>query len=67
LCYYATIVFALGLVAMAAYRYAAVTGPERRARLASLTAAVAFGLVVVGAIARPGRLAWGNRCPVKAS
>src|SRR5215831_7000603 len=49
---YATITFALGLVALSAYRYAAVTGPERRARLASFTAAAAFGLVlVVGAIA----------------
>ena len=49
---YATIIFALGLVALPAYRYAAVTGPERRARLASFTAAVAFGLVLVaGAIA----------------
>src|SRR5215472_16899290 len=49
---YATIIFALGLVALSAYQYAAVTGPERRARLASLVAAGAFGLVVVvGAIA----------------
>jgi hypothetical protein len=53
---YATVVFALGLVALSVYRYVAGTGPERRARLASLTAAVAFGLVMVaGAIARlPG-------------
>jgi signal transduction histidine kinase len=50
---YATVIFAFGLVALSAYRYVAVTGPERRARLASLTAAVAFGLVLVaGAIAR---------------
>jgi signal transduction histidine kinase len=49
---YATIIFALGLVAVSAYRYATVTGPERRARLASFIAAVAFGLVLVaGAIA----------------
>ena len=49
---YATIIFALGLVALSAYRYVAVTGPERRARLASLAAAVAFGLVLMaGAIA----------------
>jgi len=48
---YATIIFALGLVALSAYRYATVTGPERRARLASFMAAVAFGLVLVaGAI-----------------
>jgi signal transduction histidine kinase len=49
---YATIVFALGLVAGSARRYAEASGPERRARLASLTAAAAFGLVLVaGAIA----------------
>jgi signal transduction histidine kinase len=49
---YATIVFALGLVALSAYRYAAVTGPERRARLASFMAAAALGLVLAaGAIA----------------
>ena len=49
---YATIIFALGLVALSTYRYGAVTGPELRARLASLTAAAAFGLVLVaGAIA----------------
>jgi signal transduction histidine kinase len=52
---YATIIFALGLVALPAYRYVAVTGPERRARLASFLAAVAFGLVLVsGAIASLG-------------
>jgi len=50
---YATMIFAVGLVMLSAYRYVAVTGPERRARLASFTAAVAFGLVlVVDAIAR---------------
>src|SRR5215472_13782259 len=50
---YATIIFALGLVALSAYRYVAVSGPGRRARLASLTAAVALGLVLVAeAIAR---------------
>jgi hypothetical protein len=50
---YATIIFALGVVALPAYRYVAVTGPERRARRASLTAAVAFGLVLVaGALTR---------------
>jgi signal transduction histidine kinase len=50
---YATIIYALGLVALSARRYVEVTGPERRARLASLTAAAAFGLVLVAsAIAR---------------
>jgi signal transduction histidine kinase len=44
---YATIVFALGVVALVAHRHAVATGPERRARLASLTAAVVFGLVLV--------------------
>jgi signal transduction histidine kinase len=44
---YATVAFALGLVALSAYRYVAGTGPERRARLAPLTAAVALGLVLV--------------------
>src|SRR5215472_9239076 len=41
------VAFALGLVALSAYRYVAGTGPERRARLAPLTAAVALGLVLV--------------------
>src|SRR5215468_7828331 len=50
---YATIIFALGLVALSARRYVGATGAERRARLASLTAAAAFGLVLVaGAIVR---------------
>jgi len=50
---YTTVAFALGLAALSAYRYVAGTGPERRARLAPLTAAVALGLVLVaGAIAR---------------
>jgi len=44
---YATVAFALGLVALSVYRYVAGTGPERRARLAPLTAAVALGLVLV--------------------
>jgi len=49
---YATIVFAFGLVALSARRYMVAAGPERRARLAALAAAVAFGLVLVaGAIA----------------
>src|SRR5215470_18420541 len=45
--FYGTIIFAVGLVAMSAYRYVAVTGPERRARLTPLVSAVAFGLVLV--------------------
>jgi signal transduction histidine kinase len=50
---YATFVFAIGLVALAARRYVLASGPDRRARLASLTAASAFGLVLaLGAIAR---------------
>src|SRR5215469_18797526 len=50
---YATIVFALGLVTLSAHRCVAATGAERRARLASLTAAAAFGLVLLaGAITR---------------
>src|SRR5215472_13648913 len=50
---YATVVFALGLVMLSAHRYVVATGPERRARLASLMAAVAFGLVLLaGAITR---------------
>jgi signal transduction histidine kinase len=50
---YATVIFAVGVVALSAYRYVAVTGPERRARRAPLTAAVACGLVLVAdAIAR---------------
>jgi len=44
---YGTVIFAVGLVAMSAYRYVAVTGPERRARLTALASAVAFGLVLV--------------------
>src|SRR5215471_15385531 len=44
---YATIIFALGLVALSAYRYVAVSGPGRRARLASLTAAVALAVVLL--------------------
>jgi signal transduction histidine kinase len=50
---YATIIFALGLVALSARRYVEAAGSERRARLASLIAAAAFGLVLVaGAIVR---------------
>jgi signal transduction histidine kinase len=44
---YTTVAFALALVALSAHRYVAGTGPERRARLAPLTAAVALGLVLV--------------------
>jgi signal transduction histidine kinase len=43
---YATIFFALGLVAVALRRYVLAGGPERLARFASLTAATAFGLVL---------------------
>jgi signal transduction histidine kinase len=50
---YATIFFALGLVTVALRRYVLASGPGRRARLASLTAATAFGLVLtLGAAAR---------------
>jgi signal transduction histidine kinase len=48
---YPTVIFTVGVVALSAYRYVAVTGPERRARLTPLASAVAFGLVLVtGAI-----------------
>jgi hypothetical protein len=50
---YATIIFGVCLVVLTARRYLTATGPQRRARLASLAAAAAFGLVLtVGAIAR---------------
>jgi signal transduction histidine kinase len=50
---YATIAFALGLVALAARRYIVAGGPERRARASALAAAVPFGLVLaLGAAAR---------------
>jgi hypothetical protein len=50
---YATIAFALGLVALAARRYIVAGGPERRARASALAAAAAFGLVLaLGAAAR---------------
>jgi hypothetical protein len=48
---YATIAFALVLIALAARRHALSGGPERRARLTALTAATAFGLVLVLAAA----------------
>lgn len=44
---YATIAFALGVVALAARRSAIVAGPERGARLSALLAAMAFGVVLV--------------------
>src|SRR5499427_3875298 len=44
---FGTVIFAVGLVAISAYRYVAVTGPERRARRTPLASAVAFGLVLV--------------------
>src|SRR5438094_10273118 len=50
---YPTIIFALGLVALSARRYVGATGTERRAPLASLTAAAAFGLVLVAAALGP--------------
>src|SRR2546422_134817 len=50
---YATIAFAVALLALMARRYALAGGPERRARLASLTAAAAFAVVLaLGAVAR---------------
>src|SRR5215813_4374756 len=63
---YLTIVFALGLTAVAVRRYVTAAGPGRRARLASLLAAAAFGLVLVtdatwrlaGAGTGPATLAW---------
>jgi len=48
---YATIIFALGLVALSARRYVGATGTERRARLASLTAAE-HSLAVVDSLYR---------------
>jgi signal transduction histidine kinase len=41
-----TLVFALGLVALAAHRYRAGRGPERRARAHALAAAAAFAAVL---------------------
>jgi signal transduction histidine kinase len=50
---YQTIVFALGVAALAAQRSVGATGPERRSRQISLAAAMAFGLVLlVGTVAR---------------
>ena len=48
---FASIAFALGLVALAARRHVAAGGPERRARLAALVGATAFGLVLVAGTA----------------
>jgi signal transduction histidine kinase len=44
---YATIAFALALIALATHRYVISRGPERRACLTALTAATAFGLVLI--------------------
>ena len=50
---YATIAFALGLVALSARQYSVAAGPLRRARMSSLAAAAALGLVLaVGAADR---------------
>ena len=43
---YATIAFALGLVAVAARRYFVAGGPQRRARLSAFAAATGFGVVL---------------------
>src|SRR6266545_1967214 len=51
---YATIAFALGLVALSARRGVMAERPQRQARLASFTAATVFGLVL--AVAAVGRL-----------
>jgi signal transduction histidine kinase len=47
----ATIVFALGLVALAARRYLVGRGPLRRARASALSAASAFAAVLIGGAA----------------
>ena len=44
---YATIAFALGLIALASRRYVVAGGPQRRACLAALIAATGFGLAIV--------------------
>jgi signal transduction histidine kinase len=50
---YATLAFALGLIGFSMRRYVVATAPERRARLAPLIAATAFGLVIaLGSAAR---------------
>ena len=51
---YATIAFALGLIALATRRYVVAGGPERRARLTAIIAATAFGLVLVVGVATRG-------------
>jgi signal transduction histidine kinase len=43
---YATLAFAVGLVAAAAHRYAVARGPERAARLSALVAALGLGAVL---------------------
>jgi signal transduction histidine kinase len=57
----ASIVFAIGLVALSAYRYEAVSGVKRRARLAPLLSATAFGLVLaLGSLERIAGLGGGR-------
>jgi signal transduction histidine kinase len=63
---HATIVFGVGLAALCARRYVLASGPERRARLAPLTAGIAFGAVlVVDAAARLAGFG-GGRAPLVA-
>jgi signal transduction histidine kinase len=62
----ATIVFALGLLALAARRYLVGRGPQRRARASALAAASAFAAVLIlGAALRLGGVATG-RTPLAA-
>jgi len=57
----ATIVFAIGLVALSAHGYLAVGGAKQRARLAPLFSATAFGLVLVlGSVERLAGLGGGR-------
>ena len=50
---YATLAFALGLIGLCVHRYVVASALERRARLAPLIAAAAFGLVIaLGSAAR---------------
>jgi signal transduction histidine kinase len=58
---YATLAFAVGLVAFALGRYVVASGPERMARLAPLIAGTAFGLVIAfGAGTRLGGVGHGR-------
>jgi signal transduction histidine kinase len=58
---YATIAFAVGLVALSIRRYSVAWRTERRSRLAPLTASTAFGLVLVsGAATRLADLGGGH-------